>query len=90
MKQSKPSLTDYLLLGGLALIFALSFVFTNIAVGSISPLTVATSRLLLAAVILYSLMKFKGHALPTLGHVWVYIVAAAFTRDHSRRKNEPL
>jgi len=73
----KPGFTDYLLLGGLALIFGLSFIFTNVAVQSIAPLSVATSRLLIACIFLYPIMRFYGQHLPGPGRIWVFIVAAA-------------
>lgn len=78
MKQTSPGLADYLLLGGLALIFGASFILTNVAVSAIPPLTVATSRLLLAAAMLYPLMRIKGQVLPARGRVWVFIIGAAF------------
>lgn len=78
MKQSTPGLADYLLLIGLAVIFGASFILTNVAVSSISPLTVATSRLLLATAMLYPLMRIKGQAFPKKGRIWLFIVAAAF------------
>jgi len=55
-----PGLTDYLLLGGLALIFGLSFIFTNVAVQSVAPLSVATTRLLIASIVLLPLLRFYG------------------------------
>lgn len=78
MKKATPGLADYVLLTGLAVIFGASFIFTNVAVKSISPLTVATSRLLLAAAMLYPLMRLKGQVLPSLGRIWFFIIAAAF------------
>jgi len=73
-----PGMTDYALLVGLSLIFGLSFIFTNIAVQTIAPLTVATSRLLLASLVLFPLMRIYGQRLPAPGRVWLFIVAAAF------------
>lgn len=77
MATKKPGTTDYLLLGGLALIFGFSFIFTNIAVQTIEPLTVATFRLLLACLVLYPLMRLSGQRLPASGRVWIFIIAAA-------------
>jgi len=78
VKKSTPALVDYLLLGGLSLIFGLSFIFTNISVQSIPPITVATSRLLIAGLVLFPLCLFYGQRLPALGKIWVFILAAAF------------
>lgn len=77
MTSEKPGTIDYLLLGGLSLIFGFSFILTNVAVQSVAPLTVATSRLLLASLVLFPLMRLSGHRLPALGRVWIFIVAAA-------------
>jgi len=77
VQSKKPGMTDYLLLGGLALIFGLSFILTNVAVQSIAPLSVATSRLLVACLVLFPLMRFYGQHLPARGRVWVFIIAAA-------------
>ncbi len=77
MNAKKPGATDYLLLGGLALIFGFSFILTNVAVQSVAPISVATSRLLLASVVLFPLMRFYGQHLPGRGRVWLFIVAAA-------------
>lgn len=77
MNAKAPGLTDYALLIGLSLIFGLSFIFTNVAVQSVAPLTVATARLMLAAMVLYPLMRFNGLRLPKFGRVWVFILAAA-------------
>lgn len=77
MKLTTPGFADYLLLSGLAVIFGASFILTNVAVGSISPLTVAALRLVLAAAMLYPLMRIKNQALPSFGRVWIFIVAAA-------------
>jgi len=77
MKQTTPGLADYLLLGGLAIIFGASFILTNVAVSHVPPLTVAASRLLIAAAMLYPLMRLKGQVLPARGRIWIFIVAAA-------------
>jgi len=73
----KPGALDYLLLVGLALIFGLSFILTNVAVQSIAPLSVATARLLIAAIVLFPLMHFYGQHLPARGRVWFFIIGSA-------------
>jgi len=72
-----PGLSDYLLLCGLAIIFGMSFIFTNIAVQSVPPLTVAALRLLMAAMVMYPLMRLYQQHLPPFGRIWIFIVAAA-------------
>ncbi len=77
VKTLSPNLVDYSLLTGLAVIFASSFIFTDISVRDIPPFTVVTMRLGIAAIILYSLMIFSKQRLPSGGRIWVYIIASA-------------
>lgn len=57
-------LRDYSLLVVLAVIWGGAFSLIKIAVGSVPPVTVATSRIALAAVILYLVMRATGETLP--------------------------
>lgn len=77
IETQSPTWVDYSLLTGLALIFASSFVFTDISVRDIPPFTVVTLRLGIAAIILYALMIFSKQRLPAAGGIWVYILASA-------------
>lgn len=78
MNSSKNGVLDYLLLGLLAIIFGSSFIFTSVAVDSIAPLTVAASRLTLAAAIVLPIMLFSGQSLPASGRIWFFIISSAF------------
>lgn len=78
MRSDTSGWVDYLLLVVLALIFGASFLFTSIAVESVAPLTVAASRLFLAALLIYPLMKINGQSLPGMGKLWIFIIASAF------------
>lgn len=72
-----PKLPDYLLLTGLAIVFGASFMFTSIALKDFSPLTVAASRIGLAALLVYVFMKARNLSLPPPGRLWFYIVGSA-------------
>ena len=74
-----PSFTDYALLTGLAVIFGSSFVFTEISVNEIPPLTVVWLRLTLALLMLYPIMRWCKQHLPAWSPVWVFIVGSALT-----------
>lgn len=74
----QPGATDYALLIGLAAVFGASFLFTSISVREIPPLTVVASRLFMALLILYPIMRLSGQALPPIGPVWWPIAASAF------------
>ncbi len=73
MKNKSPTVKDYLLLTTLAAIFGLSFIFTNISVREVPPLTVAASRLFIALLIMYPIMLAAGQKLPPAGKVWIYV-----------------
>ncbi len=73
MSNNAPATKDYLLLTGLAAIFGSSFIFTNISVREVPPLTVAASRLFLALLIIYPIMRLAGQKLPPPGRIWFYI-----------------
>jgi len=73
LNNKTPTAKDYLLLTTLAAIFGLSFIFTNISVREVPPLTVAASRLFIALMIMYPIMLAAGQRLPPHGKVWIYI-----------------
>lgn len=73
MNNKTPTAKDYLLLTTLAAIFGLSFIFTNISVREVPPLTVAASRLFIALLIMYPIMLAAGQRLPPPGKIWIYI-----------------
>ena len=73
MKNKTPTAKDYLLLTTLAAIFGLSFIFTNISVREVPPLTVTAARLFIALLIMYPVMVAAGQKLPPPGIVWLYV-----------------
>lgn len=78
MRAGTSGFVDYALLFVLALIFGASFMFTSVAVESVAPLTVAASRLVLGALLVFPIMLLRGQNLPITGRVWIFIVASAF------------
>lgn len=76
-QQSAPGLQDFALLIILAALFGTSFMFTHIAVPEIPPITLATARVSIAAVLLYPLMLRVHQRLPSFGRIWLPIVASA-------------
>ena len=74
---SPAGVTDYALLVFLALIFGSSFMFTNISVSQIPPLTVAASRLALACIVVVPVMLFKRQSLSFSLQTWFWIALAA-------------
>jgi len=69
---------DLALLTLLAAIFGASFIFTGIAVKTLSPTFVAMARLGLATLMLYPFMRLSGARWPVGWRIWGIIVAAGF------------
>ena len=51
----------------------MSFIFTNISVLEIPPLTVTAGRVVIALLILYPIMRLQKQQLPSVGKIWIYI-----------------
>jgi len=66
-----------LLLILLAAIWGGSFIFIKIALDTITPLTIAAGRILIAAVILIIAARLSGFKLPGYGKAWLFILCAA-------------
>ena len=73
MPQS-PTLTNWIFLIILGVIWGASFMAVNLALDSFGPLSVAAGRLSLGAICLYVLMRMRGYRLPPLGRVWIFII----------------
>ena len=71
------ALRNWSLLIALAAMWGSAFLFMKIGVATVGPLTLAASRLILGAVILYAVMRARGLALPPPGKRWLPIVALA-------------
>ncbi|MGE4659498.1 MAG: EamA family transporter, partial [Arenicellales bacterium] len=61
---------DYALLLFLATLWSTSFMFIKVGVESVGPLTLASARLGLAAVILYTWLRSRGYRLPRDARSW--------------------
>jgi len=68
---------DYVLLLLLATIWSLSFGAIKVAVETIPPITLAFSRMALAAVILTLMMRLWGGRFPAWGREWIGLFAVA-------------
>jgi len=64
------SLSDWLLLATLSILWGGSFFFAKIVVAELPPLTVAFARVMLAAVILCVIARMRGVALPSCLPAW--------------------
>jgi len=73
----RDKLVGYGMLLSLAAIWGGSFLFIKVALGSVSPVTVAAGRIGLGALVLYTVMRLKGQSLPPPGRHWIIIVIAA-------------
>ncbi|MBL4907830.1 MAG: EamA family transporter [Sneathiella sp.] len=63
---------DYLALVALSLMWSSSFLFIKIAVETVTPMSVASGRMLIAAVALYLFMKIRGMSLPRDKRSWIF------------------
>ncbi len=70
----KHSLTDWIYLVLLSLMWGTSFLFTKIAVEHIPPATVVTARLGLAAVVLVAVMLRRGWPLSHAPRLWLHLL----------------
>ncbi|MCG8494226.1 MAG: EamA family transporter [Sneathiellales bacterium] len=71
---NKAQPLDYFALLMLALMWSSSFLFIKIAVATLTPLTIASGRMLIAALFLYAILKFRGHSLPTDKESWKFFI----------------
>ena len=65
-------LKTLLLLVSLAFLWGIAFLFVQVAVRDIPPLTLVTARVGLAAAILYLILRAQGRNLPRFGAIWVH------------------
>lgn len=71
---------EWAMLVAVGALFGSSFLFVNVAVDSVSPLTLAAARALLAAPIVWLVLKAGGQRLPRPGRDWVpLLVIGALT-----------
>jgi len=70
-----PGLANWLRVIALSVIWGASFMSVKLALAGFGPLTIAASRITIAAVTLYLVARIMGLALPTSRRVWAYAVA---------------
>jgi len=68
----------YLMLGLLAVFWSSGFMFIKIGVETVPPLTMAAGRVVIAAVVLYAVMRAQGHRLPASGRLWAIAFVIGF------------
>ena len=66
---------NWTLLLSLVAMWGSSFMFMKIGVATVAPATLVASRVLLAAIILYAVMRARGLALPAWRKQWIAYVA---------------
>ena len=64
-------------LGGLALIWGWSFLFIKVGVEGLSPLQVATARIVAGTVVLVIILRLQGGRLPRQPIVWAHLTVTA-------------
>jgi drug/metabolite transporter (DMT)-like permease len=74
---SKTAIRNWGLLLSLVAMWGSAFMFMKIAVATVAPATLVASRLILAALILYCVMRARGLALPPPGPRWLAFTALA-------------
>lgn len=71
-------LQSLLLLFLLALLWSPNFLFIKIAVDGLSPFMVTFLRISLGGILLFTMMKWKGHSFPRNIKFWLHTLALAF------------
>lgn len=66
----KATASDFISLFILSLLWGTAYLAIKYAIADLEPMTLATIRILISAVLLYSYMRFLGERLPTDFHSW--------------------
>lgn len=74
-------LRNFLWLLFLAALWGPSFLFIKVAVEQIPPLTLAMSRVGVAGILLYLILRAQGRNLPPLGRVWLHFAFAGLVQN---------
>jgi len=72
-----PRAADHARLLLLAVVWSSSFITMKLAAETIPPATVTAARIVLAALILYPIMRAQGHRLPRDGRTWLLFLGIA-------------
>jgi drug/metabolite transporter (DMT)-like permease len=68
---------NWSLLFALVAMWGSTYMFMKIGLATVAPATVVASRLVLGALVLYAVMRWRGLVLPPLGPRWLPLVALA-------------
>lgn len=71
---NKPQTLDFLALLSLSLMWSSSFLFIKFAVETLPPQSVAAGRILIAAIVLYVVMRLSGARLPADRRSWIFFL----------------
>ena len=66
----RPSLRHMILLLALAVVWSSAFTTIKVAVESIPPLTLVATRMVVAGILLYVVLRLRGLRLPAMGREW--------------------
>lgn len=75
---NKPQPLDFLALLALSLMWSSSFLFIKFAVDTLPPQTVAAGRILVAAIVLYVVMRLTKAKLPMDRRSWLFFLVIGF------------
>jgi drug/metabolite transporter (DMT)-like permease len=71
----------FLKVGSLSLLWGPMFLYINLAVKEIPPFTLGASRFILAALILYAILKIQGRSLPKDRATWKHFIISGLTQN---------
>lgn len=75
MRDMRPGRSDYLLLTLLGAIWGGSFFLIKIAVATVPPLSVAAARIVIGALVLVAIARWRGAAFPRSADAWRKLLA---------------
>jgi drug/metabolite transporter (DMT)-like permease len=73
-EKPNPGLVDYTLLVVLGAMFGIAFMWTKVAVDEVPPVTIAFSRIAIAAVLIHAVMVVTGQNLKSIAAHWKLIL----------------
>jgi len=71
----------FLKVASLSLLWGPMFLYINLAVKEIPPLTLGASRFAMAAIILFAILKFQGRSLPKDKATWKHFIVSGLTQN---------
>ena len=81
MTNASMSLKEWILLICLSVLWGGSFVFTELALDTLTPLTFVFGRVLVAALALIAVVYLTGHCMPTSGKLWAGFFMMGFLNN---------